>query len=275
MKLGYTEFSFGYAFTENLIRQAAAPPAGAPFFPNLRQEARLGYDVHIDLPTYPLYLQFKLPDLMTRNSAAEISQFSLLGIHVPFFPVSLPKRNVSSQHASLVRLEHAFPDSVFYASPAMTNMRSFNIAYRRGMVHFRSVMFSPADIGLLPDSKQHFISYTPEFGVAWLRSEPREIRTLQFQFIQEKVQHSFEDPIFSTLEVAVRSIREALRPLVSAQIWEADGAIRQRIRTARTAFPDPLDRDEVGYQTLEDLLLLREIARVGLGLELVVAQPAS
>ena len=45
MKLGYTEFSFGYAFTENLIRSMPSGPTGAPFFPNLLQEAQLGYDI--------------------------------------------------------------------------------------------------------------------------------------------------------------------------------------------------------------------------------------
>ena len=50
MKVGYTEFSFGYAFTENLIRSSRATPAGAPVFPNLIQEAQLGYDVNINLP---------------------------------------------------------------------------------------------------------------------------------------------------------------------------------------------------------------------------------
>lgn len=50
MKVGYTEFSFGYAFTENLIRGSASAPTGAPVFPNLVQEATLGYDVRIDDP---------------------------------------------------------------------------------------------------------------------------------------------------------------------------------------------------------------------------------
>jgi len=40
MKLGYSEFSFGYAFTENLIRSSPKAPNGAPVFPNLVQEAR-------------------------------------------------------------------------------------------------------------------------------------------------------------------------------------------------------------------------------------------
>ena len=61
MKLGYSEFSFGYAFTENLIRSSPLSPSGAPVFPNLVQEADLGYDVRIDLPGLPWFFQYNLP----------------------------------------------------------------------------------------------------------------------------------------------------------------------------------------------------------------------
>jgi uncharacterized protein Usg len=57
MKVGYAEFSFGYAFTENLVRASATAPAGAPVFPNLVQEAHLGYDVCIDFPAVPLFFE--------------------------------------------------------------------------------------------------------------------------------------------------------------------------------------------------------------------------
>src|SRR5258708_31278616 len=85
MKLGYSEFSFGYAFTENLIRSSLTSPSGAPVFPNLIQEAQLGYDVHINLPGLPLFFQYKLPELMTRNTAAEISKHKISGLAASFF----------------------------------------------------------------------------------------------------------------------------------------------------------------------------------------------
>ncbi len=52
MKAGYTEFSFGYAFTESLIRGSATAPSGTPVFPNLVQEASLGYDVRSTSPRF-------------------------------------------------------------------------------------------------------------------------------------------------------------------------------------------------------------------------------
>ena len=119
MKLGYTEFSFGYAFTENLIRSSSTRSGRAPFFPNLIQEGRLGYDVRIDFPGCPLYLQYKLPELMVRDTAVEISKYFLQGIATPFFRMHLMKRNLSRQHELLIDLENRHPNSVYYATPGL------------------------------------------------------------------------------------------------------------------------------------------------------------
>jgi hypothetical protein len=102
MKLGYSEFSFGYAFTENLIRSSSAAPAGAPMFPNLVQEAQLGYDVRIDRPGAPMFFQYKLPALMARNTAFEISKYKIPGLAAPFFRMPLMRRDLSKQHERLI-----------------------------------------------------------------------------------------------------------------------------------------------------------------------------
>ncbi|MER8702576.1 hypothetical protein [Mesorhizobium sp. M1273] len=57
MKVGYTEFSFGYAFTESLIRSSSAAPVSAPVFPNLIQEGHSGFDIRINFPGVPLFFQ--------------------------------------------------------------------------------------------------------------------------------------------------------------------------------------------------------------------------
>lgn len=275
MKLGYTEFSFGYAFTENLIRAAAARPAGAPVFPNLVQEAQLGYDVHIDLPGCPLFFQYKLPELMVRNSAAEISQHALAGIHVPFFRMPLMRRDLSDQHRLLIRLERRFPNAVFYATPGMANNHSFNAAYNAARVHQRSVFFSPRNIGRLPDDKQHVIAYRNGLSHAWLCSDPRKISAFHFESIGEKVRTLFDDQRFLTLEEASKNIRDEVLRLASPEIRAAEDAIRQRIDTRSAAVLDRPDMDARKRKVLEELLVSREIARVGLGMDMIIAQPAA
>jgi hypothetical protein len=135
MKLGYTEFSFGYAFTENLVRSSATGPKKAPVFPNLVQEAHKGYDVRIDLPGLPLFFQYKLPELMKRDTAREIATYNLTGITVPFFRMPLMPSGLSRQHELLIKLEKKYPKTVLYASPRMQDRRAFNSAYVNGEVH--------------------------------------------------------------------------------------------------------------------------------------------
>lgn len=273
MKLGYTEFSFGYAFTENLIRSASAATGGAPYFPNLIQEGRLEYDVHIDFPGYPLYLQYKLPDLMVRDTAGEISKHSLPGIATPFFRMHLMKRPVSRQHQLLMDLERGHPHSVYYATPELGSNDSFNAAYNSASVHLRSALFFPNDIGGLPDDDPHVVAYRDDLPYAWFCSKPRETRVFRFEDIVGRLRRSFEEPRYRTLPEMVRTSLEGLVQLVPRQLRSSENAIRQRIRERWTAPADGPELDEETMGVVEDLLVCREFARVGLGLEFVIAQP--
>jgi hypothetical protein len=152
MRLDYTEFSFGYAFTENLIRSSPKAPNGAPVFPNLVQEATLGYDVNINLPGLPFFFQYKLPELMKRNTAAEISTHKLSNLSIPFFRMPLMRRDLSQQHQRLIEWEKKFPGTVLYATPCLHSLEEFNLEYGAARVHERSVFFSPIEIGPLTHS---------------------------------------------------------------------------------------------------------------------------
>ena len=185
--------------TENLIRSASTASGGAPVFPNLIQEGRLGYDVRIDFSGCPLYFQYKLPELMIRDTAAEISKHSLQGISTPFFRMYLMKRNLSRQHQLLIDLENQQPNSVYYATPGLRSNRSFNAAYISLEVHLRSVLFSPSDIGPLPDDNSHVVSYLYYLPYAWFLSKPREIRALKFEDIVGQLGSLFEEPRYRTL----------------------------------------------------------------------------
>ena len=245
MKIGYTEFSYGYAFTENLIRSALSSPDGAPVFPNLKQEAQLGYDVRIDFPGCPLFLQYKLPELMVRKSAAEISKYTLQGIDIPFFRMSLVKRNLSKQHELLIELESQSPNTVYYAAPDMCNVDAFNEAYNSAKVHCQSVFFSPKSIGPLSDDQQHVIAYRNGLNYAWLCSEPRKVSALQFENISGQLRRSFEDPRYSTLQATASNIRREILPLVSSRIRDSEDAIRQRIRDRRITLTAQTDQFEI------------------------------
>ncbi|NLS69338.1 hypothetical protein E3H11_10480 [Bradyrhizobium brasilense] len=274
MKLGYSEFSFGYAFTENLIRSSSASPSGAPVFPNLNQEAQLGYDVHINLPGLPLFFQYKLPELMTRNNAGEISKYHLPNLAVPFFRMSLMRMNLSGQHQKLIDLEQKFPGTVLYASPSMRNLGQFDRAYKAGRVHERSVFFSPANIGPLPDSKDHSIAYQNDPPVAYFCSEPKEIEALNYERLAGRARELFQRPRYRVFENSSRELRDTIRTLVSPQMRGTEDELAQRVRGRRsipTAAVPPTPQAE---RAIEDILVAREMARVDLGVDVLIAQPS-
>lgn len=274
MKLGYTEFSFAYSFTENLIRSSSTGPSSAPVFPNLFQEGRLGYDVHIGLPAQPLFFQYKLPELMKKNSAKEVSQYSLPGFKTPFFRMSLMRRDLSSQHELLVDLDAKIPNSVYYASPEMPGVGTFNDAYNLAQVHRNSVLFSPGDIGLLPDDKGHVVSYKQGAGFGWYCSEPRKVKASRIEDMFGKEKTPFvDDPQFRTLGDATESIRQTLKEIVPPRLWSFENDIRQRVQARTSGIPDRPPLDDQTREATESLLVVREIARVGVGAELVIAQP--
>lgn len=274
MKVGYTEFSFGYAFTENLIRGSASAPAGAPIFPNLVQEATLGYDVQISFPAVPLFFQYKLPELMTRASAFEIANGLCFGLTLEFFRIALMRRDVSDQHRRLIDWERRYPGQVFYAAPCLRDCTAFNNAYNTASVAGRSVLFSPIHIGPLPDDKVHTIAYKPDLSHAHLCSEPRQIEAETFESLTISLSRKLKDKRVRDFRATAHEVRQAVLEAASPVWRQAQDAIAGRMRQALPSVvadgsgPQP-DRE----QAILDVLVAREIARIDMGVELVIAQP--
>lgn len=270
-RLGYTEFSFGYAFTENLIRSSATAPYGAPSFPNLVQEGKLGYDVRIDLPAFPLFFQFKLPELMVRETAAEIATHGL-PLNCEFFRMALMRRNCSAQHQLLIDLEHMQPGAVFYASPMMKSVGDFDAAYNSAAAHLRSALFSPSDIGPLPDDSQHVVSYNANATSGWFCSEPAPIKLRTFETLLPQIEDRLAEPGFADVGQVVRRVRGALLEARGGEIMINEAALRERFRSRNLDQIDSeLSDDE--RAVAEELFVARELARVGVGVELIIAQP--
>lgn len=321
MKPGYTEFSFGYAFTENLIRAQAHSVTGAPVFPNLIQEATLGYDIRIDFPAVPLFFQFKLPELMVRRSAREISIYSIPGLSVPFFRMPMMRRDQSQQHSYLLDLETSHPGSVFYATPVLADLGHFNAAYLAGRVHEETAFFSPLDIGHLADNESHSVAYSSRLGGGWFCSEPQEIQRISFTRIAENTLKQFKEKRFQSLEVVAkdttqaviraikyrrsRDVREGFavpeelgevstrvipsglpgvvdapppfasefEPEASVSVDALEDKLRARVRERVVYRRDGDKPDERKEAVIEEILVSHELARVGLGMEILFAQP--
>lgn len=176
MKPDISEFSYGYAVTEELARWAGSRLTAAPVFPSLVQEGRVGggYDVRIDIGGLPLFLQFKLSDCMVRNTAEEVSQ----GLFTPpFYRMHLRPTRHSNQHKLLLDLEALGGNIVAYAAPMFHTTMELNTAYLRRQVLLQSIFILPGAIGSLPDNRDHHISFKDNH-TTYRFSEPVEIEVL-------------------------------------------------------------------------------------------------
>jgi hypothetical protein len=168
-KCQFSEFSYGYCLTEDLIVGQGTPLTAAPIFPSLVEEGQpgFGYDVRLNRPGTPLFLQFKLVHQMVRGTANEAKQGHFWP---PFYRMHLRSRNISDQHESLLSLEQAGND-VFYAAPGFHTTAALNAAYAGHRVWDRSFRIRPSLIGPLLDDDAHHVSFEASNGVWRFYSE--------------------------------------------------------------------------------------------------------
>lgn len=168
-KCGFSEFTYGYCVTEDLIVGKKTKLTAAPVFPSLIEEGKpgKGYDLHLERPGAPLFLQFKLVQQMVRSRANEAQQGHLT---TPFYRMYLRPKALSDQHASLLSLEQAGND-VYYVAPGFHTKSDLNAAYAQRQVWDRSFRLKPSAIGPLPDDKKHHVSFKNAPGAWRLYSE--------------------------------------------------------------------------------------------------------
>ena len=169
MKPDISEFSFGYAITESLIRGNAFGLEAAPVFPSLIQEGQEGggFDVHLPFEGSPLFLQFKLSDCMVGDNAKEAND-----IGVPYYRMHIRPLRHSLQHQMLLDLE-ADGRIVYYVAPKFHTSTELNEAYLGRQVAQRSIFIQPSLIGDL-DNKDHYVVFKEDVEPI-VCSEPKKI----------------------------------------------------------------------------------------------------
>lgn len=164
-----SEFSYGFALTHELVLSLGSVVA-APIFPSLIEEGKAGggYDVKLEAPGLPLFLQFKRSERLTRGTAREIKAGAPLTL--PYHRLALTARRDSDQHDMLIELDQS-PNVVFYAAPMFHQKEEFDEAFLDGEVRARSFFVSPAAIGPFPDDGAHHLSFDGTTCV--VMSDPR------------------------------------------------------------------------------------------------------
>ncbi|MFT6958911.1 MAG: hypothetical protein ACJAYC_003935 [Halieaceae bacterium] len=115
MKSQFSEFTYGYALTEEMSKTYMFK--SVPTFPSLIEEGRVGgYDVSLDISGTPIFLQFKRSDYLSRANAKYYSLFSS-----QYYRFNLHALKYSKQHNLLLALERK-GQFVFYVAPIPLNL---------------------------------------------------------------------------------------------------------------------------------------------------------
>lgn len=156
MKSTFSEFSYGYAVTEELMKICKAKSPGAPIFPSLYEEGKSGgYDVKIPTKGKPIFLQFKLTDCLTTRNALEYKN-GLLSLN--YYRMYLRPLKYSNQHNLLLNLERR-GRAVYYIAPEFHLVSELHKHYNKQEIIDHSAFFAPSDIGPLPDIHEHYIVF--------------------------------------------------------------------------------------------------------------------
>lgn len=190
MKSVISEFSYGYALTENLATNPRFAVVAAPVFPSLIQEGRQGgYDVSILLSGIPVFMQFKISEYLSRYNARE----SYL-IRPPYYRFQIRSSRDSDQHSMLLDLESS-GQYVYYAAPRFHTTVDFNTAYRNRKVLEQSLFLTPMQIGSFDDEEEHYIVFND--SKVFVCSEPREIlEGFSYEHFLASLQNSIETSVF-------------------------------------------------------------------------------
>ncbi len=173
MEPTFSEFSYGYALTQELTNGSLGSLTAAPVFPSLVAEGRAGggYDVHLPFSGIALFIQFKVSHYLLRSNSREWPQYGS-----PYYRMYLRPLRHSDQHDLLRDLENA-GNAVYYVAPRFHTVEELNEAYASRNVHSRSAFFSPLDIGSLPTIDQHYLTFDCSIAGAFLWSEePRKLK---------------------------------------------------------------------------------------------------
>ena len=167
---GFSEFTYGFALTNELVNIGNPPILSAPIFPSLIAEGRAGgYDVMLDRPGKPIFIQFKLSRLIRGHRAVEFRNREFYG---PFYRMMVRSRARSRQHDMLIDLETQNNGGVYYYAPSFHAIGQLNPYYRQRQVEARSRRVRPSELRVPDDGREHWLSFQqPRGGPLALHSE--------------------------------------------------------------------------------------------------------
>jgi hypothetical protein len=181
MKSSFSELSYAFALSDNLVKNLSLPLLSSPSFPSTAVEGKKGggYDLKLSYPGAALFLQFKLSHCMTYGSAREFvsGRFPqvIKGRKEPVYRMYLLPLKKSRQTSLMLKLETRHKGLVYYVAPLFHLPVDLSRNYFAGAVAQESRFIRPSLIKKMPDQLEHFVSFR-QTGSPWRFSvDPVEI----------------------------------------------------------------------------------------------------
>ncbi len=178
MKAEFGELQFAYAITREIEDRIifSGLNLGIPSLPNLRKEGECGFDVAFEGPVVTLFLQYKLPEKLTRNYAREWADMG----EKPYYRISIYPADRSAQHNLLAELARkSRRNQVYYCAPAFTDYQDMTDFQKCHMVSAHSVFVNCYGLPYIEGKEEHCICYQRDSDSALMYSQPENVRLEQ------------------------------------------------------------------------------------------------
>ncbi len=184
-----SEFSFGYGVTKEVEGLLATVGVHAtPFFPNLKHENELGFDVGFKAKGAVIALQFKLgSELKKFRASSTMKVMPPLGR--PFWRFFV---DTGGDQFKMLREYEGKGAQVFYVAPRFTSWEEYDTAFYDGVVLDKSLIVTPNDI----ENKLFFSDPPAVIGVhrvvydrsdSYVCSEPLQLDEIKKADLVEKI----------------------------------------------------------------------------------------
>ena len=210
-----------------------------PYLPSTSREGKLGYDVALELPGIPLFLQFKIGHKRKHFVRGKYSKLECppSKLKRPFWKYDIDTAKTQGQFQMLLQADKLKKAQVCYLAPRFTDWSEYDEYYRSASIIKNSMCVSPGCIwdamkrGRLT-SGEHRIVY--DENCAYVCSKPVEL--------EECFSNDFYTTLRQRIEEFKRKENQPSIGLITSQIYrglDIEGAVRLTVPFGFDASDDP------------------------------------
>lgn len=204
MKASFSEFQFAYSVTREIEDKILFGrwKLGMPRIINQVEEAKCGYDAAFKGRVVSLFLQYKVPEKLTKKSAKQWRDMK-----APYYRFDIYPADLSPQHNLLCDLARRdIKNRVFYCAPAFVLYDELCKYHKSRMVAGNSVFINCRNLDIITGSDKHNICYTLSPKKCKMYSEP----------VQAMIQSGWQEILKTTADYSYENVEDFVNTMTEA-----------------------------------------------------------